>query len=777
MEVPKTEAWSAHHQTSQYNVHLGLWTNWSRGRVLGQTLTISRRDGDLLIAFTAFFVAFVGSRFWRIAGLGFHRYHSSPGPKDAIHHQRQIVLRNATSADSALLLFAKMFWAWRRSSRLCLQVLPSFLLANFCVGAFTIAGGFSSQISSSAGTEILVDGSACGQIGRDAVGHSAETVYISQMVKNALNYVQQCYSNSTGLINCDAFVTERIPTYANNASSCPFDKKICRTDSSNLVLDTGLLDSHHHLGINAPPNERIFFRQVLHCAPLTTHGYVTSYASEHANYTLYEYGTSIWSTSNLNFTYKVKDVQYQYNHEAGDKPNSNYLVASFSSYALNGTTGFISDFIPRRELWRTDADTFLIFLSGNGVVFVEPMNDTWYHARDLDLSVGSASTSRKTYRPDEAASPLGCTEQFQFCFGSPKACGTLRGFIDAAAGAFELLGVNKGEVWDENAELLPETKTNPDASRFAWFASIVRYTVPSIADIFMESGPDALIATQILSGGVQAPLPVNQWQIDITHSWAMILALWQATFVDVARGPADPDLQATKIPPANSAQERMCFNQKIRSTSYASFNFFALLFTYILGLIIVAISFSLEPILGFLHRKWGYKTYEYLEWTTNATLQLHRLIHDDVYNKSLAWSRCVEAVPITTAGVHLAGLDISNIKHPKLKQSSEATTLIPMENLESSAEETPSQYIGSDSGLPVSPVSVRIQGDSALPELDQHSRRSSPTENVEMQDGNFLMGDRTDYQKVDQIPVDAANEEHNSPDHRSFSSRQISSLP
>jgi len=290
---------------------------------------------------------------------------------------------------------------------------------------------------------------------------------------------------------------------------------MCRTDSANLILDTGLLDSHHHLVINAPPNERILFRQVLHCAPMTTRGYTRSYTGDHANYTLYDYGSLFWPTNGLNFTYKVKDVQYQYNHEFGDKTESNYIVAyvesfflvvtankcynyrPFASYVLNGTNGFILDFIPCQEIWREDADTFLIFLSGNGVVFVEPMNDTWYRATDLDLAVGAISGKRQTYRPVEAASPLGCTEQFQFCFSSSNACGLLGGFMNASAGAFELVGVDKSKVWGENADLMPAATTNPAASRFAWFASIVRYTVPSISDIFLESGSDALVATQI----------------------------------------------------------------------------------------------------------------------------------------------------------------------------------------------------------------------------------------------------------------------------------------
>jgi hypothetical protein len=46
----------------QYPVRLGTWVNWSRGQIMGATLTLRRQDADLLIAFTAFFVAFVANR-------------------------------------------------------------------------------------------------------------------------------------------------------------------------------------------------------------------------------------------------------------------------------------------------------------------------------------------------------------------------------------------------------------------------------------------------------------------------------------------------------------------------------------------------------------------------------------------------------------------------------------------------------------------------------------------------------------------------------------------
>lgn len=74
----------------QYNVYLGAWTNWSRGRILGATLTLESRYGLLLLSFTAAFVGLVASRFWRIMTLMLHRIYSTPEPRDALHHQRQV---------------------------------------------------------------------------------------------------------------------------------------------------------------------------------------------------------------------------------------------------------------------------------------------------------------------------------------------------------------------------------------------------------------------------------------------------------------------------------------------------------------------------------------------------------------------------------------------------------------------------------------------------------------------------------------------------------------
>jgi len=90
------------------------------------------------------------------------------------------------------------------------------------------------------------------------------------------------------------------------------------------------------------------------------------------------------------------------------------------------------------------------------------------------------------------------------------------------------------------------------------------------------------------------------------------------------------------------------------------------LFTYIVGLFIIGLSFALEPALEWLHQRWDYKTYAQLEWSTNATLQIHRLIHDETYEEAPIWSHCANAIPTTDPEANLAGLDVSDRSHPIL---------------------------------------------------------------------------------------------------------------
>lgn len=88
--LPTSSTMADSGEKNQFKVHLGTWTNWSRGPILGATLTLEPRYGLLLLSVTTTFVGFVASRSWRIVSLILHRVYSTPEPRDALHHQRQV---------------------------------------------------------------------------------------------------------------------------------------------------------------------------------------------------------------------------------------------------------------------------------------------------------------------------------------------------------------------------------------------------------------------------------------------------------------------------------------------------------------------------------------------------------------------------------------------------------------------------------------------------------------------------------------------------------------
>lgn len=313
-------AWAGAVETVQYGVQLGMWTNWSRGRVLGATLSLSREDGNYLLSFTAFFIGLVSSRFWRILCFTLHNSFSTSKPRDALYHQQQAILRNSDSADSGLLVFCQLAWAWRKTAkRAFVRVLPVIATAAFSAVAFTIAGGFSSSISTGVGNDVLLDGSNCAFVNTgysDVKAASVLQPYLSRQSNSAANYAQQCYStNTSGMFDCGTFVKARIPSSVDNQTPCPFAEGLCQSDA-NLRLDTGYIDSHKHFGLNAPPGERITFRTVLQCAPLVTEGFTNNTSNSAGNYTTYDYGPD---ASGNNYTYNASSWDTQYLQKSGNE--------------------------------------------------------------------------------------------------------------------------------------------------------------------------------------------------------------------------------------------------------------------------------------------------------------------------------------------------------------------------------------------------------------------------------------------------------------------------
>ncbi|KAI1130881.1 hypothetical protein F5Y10DRAFT_288601 [Nemania abortiva] len=590
-------------------VYLGFWTNWSRGPVFGQTLTTTKATGNLIIAFTAVFIGLVASRFWKIVSFILHRQYSTAVPKDTIHHQRQVILRNTVTPEASLLAAVQLHFSWRRShprpGRL-FRLLPLILLSGFCLVFFSAAGVLSSNISTSVGDEVLLKGDHCGMVNVSSITTAKdERLFLANSAKElnkAANYAQQCYNRGAArTVECNRFVKNKLPTaLADYNASCPFDKRICRSRFSNIVLDTGPLDSNDHFGLNAPLDQRFTFRYVLKCAPLETDGF-TSNTNEAPG-----------SQPSLTTHTKWKIPQHNTSIEGQEKEG----VPTASGY------------VPIPELAQPDGDLTVAFLSGQGVFFSEPLDDLWYQA----TVPGSKNLTRvynQVYRPREAASPLGCVEQYQWCSStyrkeSDQGCGPLASFYDAFFGAVE-------QFYLVGADTSRRASGKESFQVITWMVySLISYLV-RLYTVLSCLGERSLDSQPHISYGLMDPLPVNQWQLDVQHWFEIILSAFQAVFVGTALEPKNSDLENHRIKPMSSHRPSICNNQKIRSSAHTSFSVFGLSFTLALGVFVMAVSFALEPVSFFFCKSRKHK-YANLEWSTNSSLQLHRLAHEELGN-------------------------------------------------------------------------------------------------------------------------------------------------
>ncbi|KAK4167710.1 hypothetical protein QBC43DRAFT_362527 [Cladorrhinum sp. PSN259] len=723
--------WSADAGVVQYRVRLGIWTNWSNGGVFGSTLTLSRENGNLLIAFTAFFVSLVATRLWRICCLALHHIYSTLNPQDGVYHQRQAIIRNSASPSAAIFTLSQLYVAWRKPARhIFLRTLPAILFATVCLCAFALATGFSSQISSAITNDVLIDGANCALIMQEDAIASLSTMQDSITLNaehakiriKAMAYSEQCYPHGdvraleksreprSGIFDCASYVVGRLPTEVIDIeASCPFGDGICATNNSNLLLDTGFIDSHLHLGINAPPNERIRMRQILRCAPLRTDGYKSHSVGRYSNYTTYHYGgtealilddsdMSKASKEMLNQTLQVEDpdVRLTKRKDGVVLYHTNFLLAGKKHFLpIKGPKGVnISNFFPIQPLDQNDSDFTLIFLITNGVPFSNKTNDPWYRANvpmggDF-LRVGGVppNQTQPIYYATEAASPMGCLEQFQFCTeGASGSCGPLDSFYNAAYFAKKAL-FNRSDDETVDAAGVKYTPENERRySQFNRFLTTLTNAVDFPAELPILLGTKTLGSQTTFQITMQWALPDDQWKRDVINWWSIWLAQLQTGFVDAAIGFGPDDSNRLKdvlIPPEDDYQRAMCQNQKVRSTRYTSFSMFGLCFIFAAGTLIVIVSFSIEPILSCIasrkQKKYKSKNDDdqeerggrgaHEEWVVNETLHLQQLSFQGLGRGT--WSGCTDAIPVTKPGEMLRSLVLLHVPGTT-KQQAEAT--------------------------------------------------------------------------------------------------------
>ncbi|KAK8062141.1 hypothetical protein PG997_014238 [Apiospora hydei] len=680
------------------SVYLGVWTNWSRGRVLGSTLTLSREHGNYLIALTAFFIAFVATRFWRISCFAFHRWFSSPTSAGTIYRQRQIILCNSSSPESGLVSLSVLLWSWRNLGLRRLYGLSLLILfVVICISGFVLAGSYSSRISTDVRNEVLLRADHCGIINPSSSSESNfYNAWFSQQVSAAINYAEQCYSSSriSSMVECERFIVPKLPTVITNYNAgCPFQSDICRSNGSNIMLDSGYLDSREHLGLNSPDGLRFQQREVLHCAPLRTEGYEKLFTKSDQGMVGYDYGGKISGPKNnitvKKYTYEVVDVETQYRLNRFTVSGRDFMLVSENSLTYQRKADMRGSFLPRKELMRPDGDTEIILLSGNGVLFNKKMADDWYRATvpSVNLTKPSLTETLQSYIFDMAASPMGCVRQWQWCnpsLPSEQACGPLASYLDSYYGAAPLFGITDEEM-DPFSDSRQESSKSPGGSALIWAYKISNHNPFWLYQFLNMARSQFLSSEEQIYGAVAQGLPDDQWKRDVARWWETILATQQLSYINTVHGPREPEFEDMRWPLVNDYERSFCESQKVLSTAHTSFSMFGLCFTFATGGLIVIISYVLDPIFKFLHTRFRHRPYQHLEWRSNSTLQIHRQAEEQIGTST--WTKCTSRIPVSKADDVLSTLDIADPNHPKLRRPESKVSGLPLDDLYEGSEE------------------------------------------------------------------------------------------
>lgn len=137
----------------------GCRVDWSKGRLLGSTLTLNSTNSTLLTNMLALFVTMVRGQFWIILRFTLHQHRASSEISDhqskRLYNQEQVVLRKTTSALTTAQLLLTLRWASRRSISEPTSQNTSMIVLAVLTAAFIFTATTFSNTLTDAGPRVL----------------------------------------------------------------------------------------------------------------------------------------------------------------------------------------------------------------------------------------------------------------------------------------------------------------------------------------------------------------------------------------------------------------------------------------------------------------------------------------------------------------------------------------------------------------------------------------------------------------------------------------------
>jgi hypothetical protein len=604
----------------------GFWQNLGKVSSKSLTLTLRPTNATILTNTLALFVAMSGGQLWTIIRFTLHQIRASSRSEmfDMAHNQQQIVLRNATTDVATARLMLNLAWASRENARkVMITCVTIFILAILNATLFMAAGTFSNTLID-AGSEVLSRSPHCGlwnqtyfnivSNGPNPTSESAFQLSVEFLAKEindvqqSLQFARDCYMSGPSQYwdsTCGTFQAPRLNWTTASNGTCPFGDEVCSDHSQTIVLDTGMIDTHNDLGINALPGDRLGYRRVTTCTALNDTGHTTDWIRQDDGslQAFANYGPSVLQETDFTYSYSnFADFFTDFTGVSTTPYQLNAQVAFGAGVAPDPSNAGTSSFEPITALTRTDADTTVVFLSFIGK-YTGPVADPWFEAnsvshRDSPLPLVSTNFAR-----DKPIGTLGCVEQHQLCASAGK-CTPLLG----------LNGVQENIAAKFN--LSSNQKVTLDRLTKANGISALNFIVGQLAHSSMPLLAMNLTATETTT--LSLPVPDDQWQLEVGYWHSVAMAQLQRTLIEYGTGQISPNTKY--IVPGTGADAVFCRNIMIRSTVYSSFNVVALAVIVGFGTIIIGLSLTIERVAAWLQQRWNRGSYGRQLWVDNDML-------------------------------------------------------------------------------------------------------------------------------------------------------------
>lgn len=130
------------------------------------------------------------------------------------------------------------------------------------------------------------------------------------------------------------------------------------------------------------------------------------------------------------------------------------------------------------------------------------------------------------------------------------------GILDAVYGAAPMFNLTAADLDPERP-----TSSTDTGTRFIWDVLMKLSGSGGMSDMIEQLGAELLASQSLLSSGTQNPLPLNQWQLDVTNWWYTVLAAVQIEYVQTAVGTTDLEIRQVSWVPMNDRERKLCNSQ------------------------------------------------------------------------------------------------------------------------------------------------------------------------------------------------------------------------